>query len=94
MKQNNNYTPIYAAITGIILSVAALVCALFAPWGVYALIASVLIELVSLAAVRPREKIYGLKGVKIIRIVLYVLLGVSVALFAGGLAYVAAFGKV
>lgn len=79
----------FIAIGALLLAAVAFGCTFINGVGVYALIASVLLELAALSFLSTQKKKNNFKGVFYATIAAYVLLGLSVALFAGGLIYVA-----
>lgn len=78
----------YIAVCACVLGAVA--CGLaFTRLGVYALICSVVFELASLAFCNAQKKANNFKAVKYVKICAYVLLGIFIAVFVGGIIYVA-----
>lgn len=75
--------------------VALIACALgavafglaFTKLGIYSLICSVIFELASLAFCNAQKKANDFKAVKYVKIAAYVLLGIFIAFFIGGIIY-------
>lgn len=95
--QNNaeNSTRVYffIAIGALALAAVALGCTFIPGVGVYTLIASVLLELAALSFLSTQKKKNNFKGVFYALIAAYVLLALSLLIFAGGLIYVALQGQ-
>lgn len=86
--QNSTRSYFYIALGLMVLAAAAFVSAfLTGTIGVYLLIASVLMELAALSFLSTQKKKNNFKGVFYATVVAYVLLALSVLLFAGGLLY-------
>lgn len=62
----------------------------FTPLGVYSLLASILFCLASLSFLGTQKKKENFNGVLILTIITYVLLGIILAFFVGGIIYVSA----
>lgn len=88
--ENSTHVNFFIAIGALVLGAIALGCTFIPQIGVYTLIASVLLELTALSFLSTQKKKNNFKGVFYVTIVAYVLLGLSLILFAGGLIYVAA----
>lgn len=87
----DNYNGKAYAYTAIGLLVAGVVFLglMFSPLGIYALIAAVLLNLAALSFINLQKKKNNFEKLKIIRIIAYVLLGVSLAVFIGGMIWAA-----
>lgn len=88
-EKNSTRSYFFIAIGALVLAGIAFGCTFINGVGVYALIASVLLELAALSFLSTQKKKNNFKGVFIVTVVAYLFLAVSVALFAGGLIYVA-----
>ena len=78
----------YAYIAlGLLIAGAAALGLIFTKLGVYALIAAVLLQLGSLSFANVQKKKNNFKYLKVIIICAYVLLGISVLLFIGGIIF-------
>lgn len=76
----------YIAIVSCALGAVAFGLA-FTKLGIYSLICSVIFELASLAFCNAQKKANNFKAVKYVRIAAYILLGIFVAFFIGGIIY-------
>ncbi len=76
----------YIAIALLVAGAVALGL-IFTKLGVYALIAAVLFQLGSLSFANVQKKKNNFKYLKIITVCAYVLLGISIVLFIGGIIY-------
>ena len=87
----NNSTRVYFYIALVLLALAAVAfgCAFIPGAGVYTLIASVLLELAALSFLSTQKKKNNFRAVFFVTATAYVLLALSMLLFAGGLIYVA-----
>lgn len=88
-EKNSTRSYFYAAFAALVAAVAALGCAFIPGAGVYMLIASVLLELTTLSLLSAQKRKNNFKGVFFLTVAAYIFLGISAALFAGGLVYVA-----
>ena len=79
----------YIAVGALFLAAVALGLTFVPALGVYSLIASVLFELTALSFLTTQKKKNDFKAVRYLTIAAYVLLGLSLLLFLGGLVYVA-----
>lgn len=79
----------FIAIGLLVLGAVAFGCSFIPNVGVYTLIASVLLELGSLSFLSTQKKKNNFKAVFYVTIAAYVLLGLSLLLFIGGLIYIA-----
>ena len=76
----------YAYIAIALCAAAAVFFALtFTPLGVYSLIASVILSIASLSFINVQKRKNNFKNLYIIRIFTYVVLGISVTFFIGGI---------
>lgn len=91
--ENSTRVNFFIAIGALVLAAIAFGCAFIPQVGVYTLIASVLLELTALSFLSTQKKKNNFKGVFYATVAAYVLLALSVALFAGGLIYVAALNQ-
>lgn len=80
-------TRFYAAVAALTLSAVSLGLAFLPNYGVYFLIASIMIEISALSFLSSQKKINDFNGVKVVQIIAYVLLFLSSALFLGGFIY-------
>ena len=80
-------TNFYIALGAFALAVIMLGLSFIPALGVYMLISSVLMELIALSFLNTQKKKENFKAVTYMTIAAYILLGVSVAIFAGGLIY-------
>lgn len=96
-KKDGNKTPAprytgraYAYISAA-LTAASLVCfaLIFTAEGIYALIASVLLSLAALCFANVQKRKNGFKGLIYITVCAYCALGISAAVFAGGIIWAA-----
>ena len=89
LPEPSSYTgKTYAYIAlGLLVAGAVALGLIFTKLGVYALIAAVLFELGSLSFANVQKKKNNFKYLKILIICAYVLLGISIALFIGGIIY-------
>ena len=87
--QNSTRVYFFIAIGALVLAAIALGCTFIPQVGVYTLIASVLLELTALSFLSTQKKKNNFKEVFYVTIAAYVLLGLSLILFVGGLIYVA-----
>ena len=94
-KDEQNQTPeppytgrlfAYIAI-GLIVAGAVSLGLIFTVLGIYALIASILFEIAALAFVNIQKRKNDFKELKIIKIIAYVALGITAAVFVGGIIY-------
>lgn len=81
---NGNKTYAYIAL-GLMAAGAAALALIFTPLGIYALIAAVLFDIAALTFLNIQKKKNAFRELKFIIIAAYVLLGVTVAVFAGGI---------
>lgn len=72
---------------GLIIAGAAALGLIFTVLGIYALIASILFEIAALAFVNIQKRKNDFKELKIIKTVAYVALGITAAVFIGGIVY-------
>lgn len=79
-------TYFYVAIGACILAATAFGLS-FSFLGIYALISSIILELAALSFILTQKKKNNFPAVKIVLIISYVLLALSVLLFIGGLIY-------
>ncbi|MDE6666950.1 MAG: hypothetical protein K2K38_01220 [Clostridia bacterium] len=84
--QSNSKVYFYVAIGACALAATAFGLS-FSFLGIYALIASLLLELCALSFCVTQKKKNNFPALKFVFIAAYVLLGLSVALFVGGLIY-------
>lgn len=87
--ENSTRTYFFIAIAMLALAAVAFGCTFIPGVGVYTLIASVLLELTTLSFLSTQKKKNNFKAVFYVTVAAYVLLAISVLLFAGGLIYVA-----
>lgn len=86
MKDENSNIYLYFGIAALVLAAISFGLS-FTSWGVYFLIASVILELTSLAFLTARRKKSPSKATLILTVFAYILLAASAALFVGGLVY-------
>lgn len=84
--KSTSKTFFFIAVAACVLSAVAFGLS-FSKLGIYALISSVLFEFASLAFCRAQKKKNYFQAIKIVVIITYVLLALSLALFVGGLVY-------
>ncbi len=77
----------YAAIAALTLSAVSLGLAFLPNYGIYFLIASIMIEISALSFLSSQKKISDFNAVKVVQIIAYMLLFLSSALFLGGFIY-------
>lgn len=78
----------YIAVAAFCLAVVALGLTFVPVLGVYSLITSVVLELSALSLFSTQKNKQDFKALKVLTIITWVLLGISIALFVGGLIYV------
>ena len=83
-------TYFFIAVGAVALAAAALGLSFVPALGVYSLIASVLFELAALSFLATQKKKNNFKGLFYATVATYVLLGLSILLFVGGMIYVIA----
>ena len=88
-QKNSTRIYFYIAVGSLVAAAAAFGCAFIPGVGVYMLIVSILLELAALSFLSTQKKKNNFRGVLYLTVAAYVLAALSVALFAGGLIYVA-----
>lgn len=88
IEENSTRVYFFISIGLLVLAAVAFGCTFINGVGVYALIASILLELSSLSFLSTQKKKNNFKGVFYATIATYVLLGLSLILFGGGMIYV------
>lgn len=88
-EKNSTRVYFFISIGLLILAGIAFGCTFINGVGVYALIASVLLELAALSFLSTQKKKNNFKAIFYVTMAAYILLALSLLLFAGGLIYVA-----
>ncbi len=91
-QKNSTRVYFFVALGALIAAAAAFGCSFIPNVGIYLLIVSVLLELASLSFLSVQKKKNNFNGVFALTVAAYILLGLSIALFVGGLIYVAVKG--
>lgn len=91
-EKNTTRTYFFIAIGLLVLAAVAFGCTFIPGVGVYTLLASVLLELAALSFLSTQKKKNNFKAVFYVTVAAYVLLGLSILLFVGGLIYVIILG--
>lgn len=87
-EQSSTRTYFFIATVLLVLAAVAFGCAFIKGAGIYCLIASVLLELSALSFLSTQKKKNNFKAVFYVTVAAYVLLGLSLLLFIGGMIFV------
>ncbi|MCH5146704.1 MAG: hypothetical protein J1F61_01710 [Clostridiales bacterium] len=87
-EQSSTRTYFFIAIVLLVLAAVAFGCAFIKGAGIYCLISSVLLELSALSFLSTQKKKNNFKAVFYVTVAAYVLLGLSLLLFIGGMIFV------